>query len=140
MKGEYACTLWADIIRLEGAQAIAFFKDDFFAGSPAVTVNSFGKGKAYYVGTQGEASFIAALIRELTADLRIHPPLEAEPGFEITCREANGHTYLFVLNHLPSVAHVKLPQGEHNDLITGNAANGVLELAPNGVAVLDMRI
>ncbi|WP_411830120.1 beta-galactosidase trimerization domain-containing protein [Paenibacillus sonchi] len=30
---------------------MAWYEDDFFAGAPAVTVNRFGAGKLYYIGT-----------------------------------------------------------------------------------------
>ncbi|MCE3198913.1 beta-galactosidase trimerization domain-containing protein [Paenibacillus sonchi] len=42
---------WCGILRLEGAEPIAWYEDDFFAGAPAVTVNRFGAGKLYYIGT-----------------------------------------------------------------------------------------
>lgn len=135
--GEYTCNLWADIIRLEGAQALATFQQDFFAGSPAATVHTFGQGKAYYVGTQGEAAFTSKLVGTILDELNLSAPLEAPAGVEMTVRiGSDGHKYIFVLNHLAEQAEVKLPQGSYSDLLSGDSYTGAFKLAPNGVAIL----
>ncbi|WP_248929140.1 beta-galactosidase [Paenibacillus hamazuiensis] len=136
--GEYECSLWADVIRLEGAQALAAFAEDFYAGGPAVTVNAFGSGKAYYVGTRGEESFTSRLVAKVLADAGVQAPLAAEPGVEVQCREKEDQRFVFVLNHLPRPASITLPAGEHRELIGGEALSGTLELAPNGVAVMQL--
>jgi beta-galactosidase len=135
---EYTCNLWADIIRLEGATAEAIFTSDFFAGSPAVTSHTFGKGKAYYVGTQPEASYIRKLMKTLLIHLAINSPLKAPEGVEVTCREKDGERYVFVLNHLTSRVHIELPEGRHIDLITGSIHEKTLDLPEQGVAILNI--
>ncbi|OXM83179.1 beta-galactosidase [Paenibacillus rigui] len=135
--GEYSCSLWSDIIRLEGAQPLARFTQDFFAGSPAVTVHAFGSGKAYYVGTQGEAAFTSKLVGGILDELNLAAPLAAPAGVEMTVRVGNdGQRYIFVLNHLAVPADVQLPQGAYSDLLSGGSFTGALQLAPNGVAIL----
>ncbi|MFH5186741.1 beta-galactosidase [Paenibacillus sp. TAB 01] len=135
--GEYSCSLWADIIRLEGAQALASFKQDFFAGSPAVTVHAFGQGKAYYVGTQGEAAFTSKLVGSILDELDLSAPLSAPSGVELTVRTGrDGSRYIFVLNHSAAQAELQLPEGSFNDLLSGSRFTGSLQLAPNGVAIL----
>lgn len=47
----FTTRMWSEIIRLEGAEAIARFADDWYADQPAVTRHRFGNGGAYYVGT-----------------------------------------------------------------------------------------
>jgi beta-galactosidase len=137
--GEYSCNLWADIIRLEGASALATFGQDFYAGSPAVTVNQFGQGKAYYVGTQGVAAFTSALVESVLKELSLEPPLQVPQGVEVTEREANGKRYLFVLNHLEDQISIQLGHGTYVDLISGEQYERELSLAPNGVVVLQQQ-
>lgn len=48
---EYPAKLLCDIMHLEGAEALAEYQEDFYAGSPVVARNSFGQGQAYYIGT-----------------------------------------------------------------------------------------
>ena len=45
-------TFWCDVVRLEGAEALATYADDYFAGSAAVTSHRHGEGTAFYVGTR----------------------------------------------------------------------------------------
>ena len=54
-------TLLCEVAALEGATPLMTYDEDFFAGAPAVTVNAFGKGKAYYVATRFEEDFYKPL-------------------------------------------------------------------------------
>ena len=60
----------ASIIHREGAERLATYGgDEFYAGHSALTVNAYGKGKAYFVGTPldetGMSAFMAPIIKEL---------------------------------------------------------------------------
>ena len=49
-ENEYDCGFLCDIIHPEGgAEILASYKDDFYADTPCVTRNFFGKGRAYYI-------------------------------------------------------------------------------------------
>lgn len=133
---DYNCRLWADIIRLEGADALATFREDFFAGSPAVTRHSFGQGKAYYIGTELEDIFYKKFVKQLVEQLQIAPLLQVPEGVELTCREKDGHSYLFLLNHLPREVSLALPKSANEELITGKQVVSELVLEPNGVAIV----
>ncbi|MCZ8514588.1 beta-galactosidase [Paenibacillus filicis] len=134
--GVYRCDLWADVIRLEGAEALASFTGDFFAGSPAVTRHRFGQGCAYYVGTQPEEAFTARLLGSIAEEVGLKAPLQAPPGVEVTVRAKDGNRYVFVLNHLQETAEIRLPAGEHPELIRGVKVQDVLKLEPNGAAII----
>lgn len=58
LKGEYEARQLCDLIHAETAQVLATYKDDFYAGRPALTVNSFGKGKAYYIAFRNNGDFL----------------------------------------------------------------------------------
>ena len=45
----YECSFLCDLLHPRAARALAVYGDDFYAGMPCVTVNEFGKGKAYAV-------------------------------------------------------------------------------------------
>ena len=45
-----AADKWCDMVSLKGAQAVAFYGEEYYKGVPSCAVNVFGKGKAYYVG------------------------------------------------------------------------------------------
>ncbi len=65
--GSYKCDLWCDIVHLEGAEALASFAEDFYAGRPAVTENHFGKGSGIYVATRPEQAVLNDLVGKLIA-------------------------------------------------------------------------
>ncbi len=47
-----------DVIRNESATVLASYGDDYYKGSPAVTVSKFGKGDAFYIGTDVNPRFL----------------------------------------------------------------------------------
>ncbi len=49
--------MWCDIIEPKGCQILANYAKDFYAGRPAMTVNTFGLGRAIYLGTMSHQHF-----------------------------------------------------------------------------------
>jgi beta-galactosidase len=100
LKGSYPCTLWADVVRLEGAQALGVFASDYHANNPALTVHKFGQGQAYYIATQASNDLLTKLTKELCQEANITPVLETPEGVEVTKRvQADGRAVYFLLNH-----------------------------------------
>ena len=54
---EYKAVNFCDIIHAKGAEVVAEYQKDFYAGSPAVTKNAYGNGKAYYVAFGNDDGF-----------------------------------------------------------------------------------
>jgi beta-galactosidase len=132
----YACDLWSDVIALEGAEAIATFAHDFYAGRPAITRHQFGQGYAYYLGTRPEPAFMDTLLLDVCGDLQSpESPVAAAPGVEVVLRSTDAESFTFALNHH---AHaVELPLATPmTDLLTGQRHASALTLGPYGVAVL----
>ena len=59
-------SLLCEVSALEGATPLMVYDEDFFAGAPAVTVNRFGEGKAYYIATRFEEEFYKPLYEMIT--------------------------------------------------------------------------
>ncbi|MGC1378692.1 MAG: beta-galactosidase [Anaerolineales bacterium] len=133
---EFPCSLWSDVIRLEGAEALAHYIDDYFAGSPAVTRHHFGKGASYYVGTELGQAGLAWLVGRVCADIGLQSS-HLPDGVEITRRTDGTHTWLFALNHANEAAAIDLPTPGLN-LLTGLPVKAQLSLEPQGVAVIQI--
>lgn len=131
----FSCDQWRDEIDLEGAEAIATFASDYYAGHPAVTYHQFGQGGAYYLGTRPDAAFMDWLLERACAEAGATPTAEALEGVEITRRMGEGASYLFVLNHNPHETQVTLPAPAY-DLLTGEERPPTIALPPFGVALL----
>ena len=133
---QYEATLWADVLRSEGAEVLATFQEDFLAGRPAVTRNAHGTGTAYYVGTASEPAFYRDLLAGILRDQAITGPLTAPAGVELTVRHGDGASYLFVLNHNEDPVELNDPALVGHDLLTGSDVTATLRLEPKAVAII----
>lgn len=116
---EYEAKLLCDIMHLEGAKALATYEKDFYANTPVLTVNEYGKGKAYYVGTRSSEDFYQTFLKERLEEKGIQPVLEVEGvGIEATERIKGDERYLFVLNHNDTEGTFVMPKAKV-DLLTG---------------------
>ncbi|SET22466.1 beta-galactosidase [[Clostridium] polysaccharolyticum] len=96
---EHQCQLLCDLMHLEGAEALAVYKEDFYAGMPVITKNVFGKGNAYYVGTRSDKQFYKQFIKKICKECEIHPAAIVPKGVEAVSRKTEEKEYLFLLNH-----------------------------------------
>lgn len=128
LAGEYESSLWCDILQLNGAKPLAVYGSDYFKGSPAVTVNTFGQGKAYYVATLPANTFLRPFLKQLCGQQGVQPVLAAPTGVEAVIRTQAGQDYLFVMNHNYEPVEVTLPGGEQFDMLTQTSVGGTVAL------------
>jgi beta-galactosidase len=136
LASRYASSFWAEVIRSEGAEVIATFTEGFLAGKPAVTRNAFGRGSAWYVGTESDAAFYADLVRVVTASAGVRAPLVVPDGVEVVERHATGARYAFILNHNEAQVTVVEPRLRGVELLGGEAVAGRLAVPALGVAIV----
>lgn len=88
--------VWTEKIHTSTANSVAQFVDGFNAGSPAITRNTYGKGTAWYVGTQPAKPLATALINRVLAEAGVQSEFGfVGKGIEIV-RRGNR---VFVMNH-----------------------------------------
>ena len=97
-EGVYDIAKWADIIELKGAEPLASFAQDFYEGSPAVTVNQYGKGRVWYIGTEGSPEFLNVLFEDILSESGIRGIGKSPEGVELSIREKGGRKWLFANN------------------------------------------
>jgi len=133
---QFQCTFWSDIIHLKNANAIATYEKDYYANSPAITHNTFGKGNAFYVGTVPDNNGMEWLIEQVckTADVQ-SVSANVPAGVEILQRMNGESTFMFVLNHSSEKVSVPLEQSGV-ELVTGVQVSSSIALEPTGVAVI----
>jgi beta-galactosidase len=137
LRGSYPCTLWGELVRLEGAQALGVFASDYYANEPALTMHQFGQGRAYYIATQGSDDLLLQLTQQLCREANVAPVLEAPRGVEVTkrVRSDRGVIY-FLLNHTEQPQRVTLPAGKYASLLDGKQVAGEVEIGPVDVLVV----
>jgi beta-galactosidase len=127
--------LWCDVLTPTTAQVIARYQGQYYAGQPAVTLNKFGRGRAVYVGTLGEAAVADTLVGWLVNLTNLTPALTTPDGVEAVERWQGSHRLLFLLNHADERRAVTLPQ-PLTDLLTGRTMDKQVTLAPKAVLIL----
>lgn len=96
---EYECKQWCDILETDTAETAASYSSGFYAGQPAVTVNSYGGGKAFYIGTIGTRRMYEKAAKQIL-DASGIPYIEGLPeNVEVTTRTGSGITARFVFNN-----------------------------------------
>jgi len=137
----YVTRKWGEVLRLNGAKALAVYREDYYAGEPAATRHRYGRGEAYYVSTDPEEGFVRELLLGICAQAGAVSPLPETPaGVEVAIREQGDRRYLFLLNHRAEAVEIGLPgtPGERGwaDAADGSAIGSHVALEPCGVRVL----
>jgi beta-galactosidase len=136
---ENTASVWAEMLQLEGAEAVVFYDHPFFGKYPAVTRNRFGKGNLLYEGTYPSAALQRALISEaleraglMGADQKLPPAVKVRHGV------ASGRTLHYYLNVSGETRSVPYAYGDGVDLLTDQpvARGGQLQMEPWGVAII----
>jgi beta-galactosidase len=132
----HTAKLWCDLIEPKECQILATYAKDFYAGRPAMTMNSFGLGKAIYIGTMSHQHFYNDLITWLRQLCNLHPLLKVPDNVEVSMRQKGDTRIFFLLNHQSSPLRIQFYKPMH-DFLTGNTFSGNYDLPPHGVLVLD---
>lgn len=138
--GLHNTRLWCDIIEpLEGCQVLGTYAKDFYAGKPAVTMNSFGEGRAIYVGTMSSLPFYHDLITWLRQICGISSLLRVPDQIEVSMRVRGDYRIYFLLNHNAQSIHVQFFK-PMRDCLTGNIITGGYDIPPKDILVLDEQV
>jgi beta-galactosidase len=132
----HSARLWCDLIEPKECQVLATYAKDFYAGRPAMTMHTFGLGKAIYIGTQSHQHFYSDLVTWLRQMCNLHPLLKVPENIQVSMREKEGTKVFFLLNHQSSPVRITFYKPMH-DFLTGNTFSGNYDLPPHGVLVLD---
>jgi beta-galactosidase len=125
LQGPYQVRHLCELIHTESAQALATYRDDFYAGRPAVTVNRFGKGKAWHVASRNDLPFQRDFFAGIIDELALPRAVEGDfpPGVVATARTDGETAWVFVQNYTAQQQLITLPQG-YTDCMTDAAAAG----------------
>ncbi|MEU0166048.1 beta-galactosidase [Streptomyces iakyrus] len=127
-----------EIVLPRGAEAVATYGTDFYAGTPAVTRNPYGDGEAWYVATALDQPGVDAVVRRILTRHDLLGPYADHPEVETATRVTpDGTRLLFLLNHTPEPARLTA-HTPATDLLTGKRLDQgePLVLDPLGVAIL----
>lgn len=138
LNGSYDAGVFCDLIHAEGATVLARYDREFYRGQPAVTVNEFGKGRAYYIASRNGPRFHADFSRRLIDDLGLSRALGGElpDGVTARVRTDGKREFVFVLGFNQEPVSIDLAGSELTDLFTNEDVSGSLDLPAYTVRVL----
>ena len=128
-------TFWVDIAAEGNGRVIARIADGPWAGRPAVVETSYGKGRAYYLGTRLDASGLARVYARVGALLNEDELAASTPGVERVVRASASHTYEFLINHSGDERQVAVAAGGF-ELLSGHDLDAKVTLPSMGVAIV----
>lgn len=124
---------YQELLRDVTADVLARYDGDYVAGKPAITRNTYGDGRAYYVACRTKQEDIEFIYREMLEHARIaYTKLPA--GIEKHTRYAEDCAYDFYLNGTTEDATVSGVTG--TNLLNGDNVAGSLSLKGYDVAVI----
>jgi beta-galactosidase len=138
LAGSYELRDYCALIHAEGAEVLAAYGADFYAGQPALTANHFGAGRAYYMAARASQDFLSDFYGKLAGELNLLRalPVDLPEGVTAQLRENGQHKFAFVMNFNPAPASVPLGAGSYHSLLSGAPVSGQVDLPAFGVEVL----
>lgn len=90
--------IFRDMIVPTEAEKLYSYDDDFYRDYAAVTLNNYGDGRTYYIGTTPDES----VLNEILASAMEYAGIEAmatPDGVEVVTRQSDRRTVKFIINH-----------------------------------------
>lgn len=138
LSGSYQARHYLELLHAENAEVLATYTEDFYAGYPALTVNRFGQGKAYYVASRNDGRFQRDFLGFLATDLALPRALEVvlPAGVSASSRWHGERKYVFLFNFTAQPVCVSLPPEAYQDLESKQPCESTLSLEAFGSRIL----
>jgi beta-galactosidase len=139
LQGSFEVHEICELIHSEGADVLGVYRNDFYAGRPALTVNTFGQGKAYYLAARvSEPAFYESFYGKLVEDAGVRRSIDVQlpAGVTAQLRSDGKHDYVFLLNFSGAATEIKLDLRDYVDVESGEAVSGELQIPQHGVRIL----
>ena len=132
------CNLLCDLMHLEGAQLLASYDENFYAGMPAITRNTFGKGCTYYIGTNMGQEGIDKVLKMATQQAGVHPVVKEPTALEVVCRKTAGSTHYYIFNFKETEIVIPDQFVGFTDLLTGKKVESGMRMKQYDALILNM--
>jgi beta-galactosidase len=133
LSGSYKARDYCELVHAREATVLATYGNDFYAGSPAVTVNTYGKGQAYYIASRNETRFQDDLLGTLADQLNLPKAVDVALPAGVTAhrrKSLDGGDYLFWFNYTAKPVATVWKDSAWVDAETGEPVSQSLQLPP----------
>ena len=129
---------YCETVRLAGAQVLACYADGYYKDTPAVTCNTYGKGRAIYQACRDTGSLKEKILSDLMEASGILSAVDTKKplphGVTAHSRTDGVHTYVFVENYANAQSPVIPLSGEMENMLTGEKVSSCT-LPPYGFGI-----
>lgn len=131
--------IFNDLLKSAGEQAevLGTYTDSYYAGTPALIRNHFGKGEAYYFGGAFGVDAAEVFAKKLGVAEPYSDYIELPESCEIAVREKEGRKFIFVLNYQPCEVQIVLKKPVF-DLFAESRMEGKTVLKPYEARVYEL--
>ena len=133
-----SCNLLCDLMHLEGAQLLASYDENFYAGMPAITKNTFGKGCTYYIGTNMGQEGIDKVLKMATQQANVHPVVKEPTALEVVCRKTADSTHYYIFNFKETEIVIPDQFVGYTDLLTGKKVESGMRMKHYDALILNI--
>ena len=138
---EYTAIDYCELLHLRGAKALGTYQKDFYAGMPALTVNEYGKGRAYYIAFRDTGDLSDDLTAQLLKECGITSDFDGELPEGVTAHSRNDGENLFVFLQNFNDTTVKTQTAlAWATVENGTPVTGKIALAPYETLILVRKI
>ncbi len=131
---EYKVNHICDIIHSTGAKVLGEYRTDFYAGEPSVTVNEYGKGKAYYVAFRNDDDLADDICKDIIAGSGLKADVSFDVPEDIAVRKRGD--FIFVMNFTDEDREIRLDK-EYRDVLNDTAVSGTVTVGARGFLVIE---
>lgn len=127
---------WTETLEENGAEIIGVYEDTFRKGIGVISKNSYGHGKAYYLGTGLVSDLLSEFLKVIVQDGQVtQVPFQIEDGVEIIVRKYKGKKVYCIFNFLKKKVYIKL-DATFTDILNEQVVNQTIEIEPKGYVFL----
>lgn len=134
---EFSAKEMCALIHPTTAKVRASYNGEFYKGEPAVTVNEYGLGQAWFIAARSP-EFNDFLMGELIRSLKItrNVQKDTEHNVHVSTRSDGEKTFYFVQNYNEEAKTICLDEKPYIDMMSGETVSGKIELEPFGIRIL----
>ena len=138
LSGTFEVKELCDLIHLKGATSLAQYESDFYKGRPALTVNKFGEGKAYYMAARSSDEFHHQFYEKLIKECNVAPVMETHlpEGVTAQVRTVGEADYIYIMNFVDREETISLDHQDYIDVLSNKKIEDNIILKPYDVRVL----
>ena len=136
---EYETCDYAERIHPTTATVLAKYSSDFYAGEPALTVNEYGKGKAYYFAARDTGALKDVILEKIISDIGVERNIiDAAEGVTAHSREDDEFKYVFAENYTDKEQTARL-SCKGVDIESGEPTDEVIRISPFGIRIIKIK-